>query len=79
MAIPVQIIELRAGTALVASDARQFEVGRLFLPDAMPGDWALAHSGQLISRLSPEELEPLLELMRELRALQPELENWEDV
>ena len=69
ISIPVQVVELRPDTAIVASDTRQFEVGRQFLPEAQAGQWVLTNSGQMISIVAASEVEAIRDLLRELTAL----------
>lgn len=69
MAIPARVISCNEERARVESDLQQFEVGRLLVPELDIGDWVLVNTGQIVSRLTPEEAEATRELLRELRSL----------
>jgi hydrogenase expression/formation protein HypC len=70
MAIPARVIQIEEGAALVDTGTQHRRVGSLFVPETKAGDWVLVSTGQIVSRLTPEEAEATLELLAELRAFE---------
>lgn len=68
MAIPARVITIGAQWARVATETHEFEAGRLLVPELAVGDWVLVNTGQIITRLTPEEAEATRELIQALRA-----------
>lgn len=68
MAIPARVISLQDERARIETELQQLEVSCLFFPELAVGDWVLVNTGQIVSRLTPEEAEATRELLRELQA-----------
>lgn len=71
LAIPARIVSVDAATdtATVALGAVQKQVSLALVDDAGPGDYVLVHVGYALNRISEEEAEQTLALMREAGAL----------
>jgi hydrogenase assembly chaperone HypC/HupF len=74
VSLPAQVIRLAPDTAVVAFGKTQVEVGRRLLPEARPGDWVLVNVGQMVSRVAPEEVEAIRELLQAIMTLTREEE-----
>ncbi len=72
MAIPARVLEVNAERARVASDRQPMDVGRALVPELDVGDWVLVNTGQIVSRLTPEEAEAIRQLVAELQAFTEE-------
>ena len=66
MAIAVRVIALNDERARVETETQQIEVGRLLVPDLAIGDWVLVNTGQIVSRITPEEADEVRALLKEL-------------
>jgi len=69
MAIPARVSTLNSEVARVETDLQQLEVGRQLVPELDVGDWVLVNTGQIVTRLTPEEAEETRQLLRELQEL----------
>lgn len=72
MAIPAQVLGVDADHARVASDRQTMEVGRALVPELDVGDWVLVNTGQIVTRLTPEEADSIRELLQELETFAQE-------
>jgi hydrogenase assembly chaperone HypC/HupF len=72
MAIPARVLQVTADRALVASERQPMEVGRALVPELDVGDWVLVNTGQIVTRLTPEEAESIRRLLNEFQAFPPE-------
>jgi hydrogenase maturation factor len=71
LSVPAQIVELKGAMARVRYPGQakgEGEVGRMLIPGARPGDWALVYAGQIVSLVPPAEVEPLLAIFEEVMA-----------
>jgi hydrogenase expression/formation protein HypC len=71
LAIPAQVLEIDAAreTATIALGPVKKEVSIALLDEVAPGDYVLVHVGFALHRLSPEEAERTLEMIREAGVL----------
>lgn len=71
LAIPARIVDVDTATdtATVALGAVTKHVSLALVDDAAPGDYVLVHVGYALNRISEEEAEHTLALMREAGAL----------
>jgi hydrogenase expression/formation protein HypC len=67
LAIPVKVLEVDAAneTAAVALGPVKKEISIALLDEVEPGDYVLLHVGFALHKVSPEEAERTLALMRE--------------
>ena len=69
MAIPARVMTLNSDVARVETDLQQLDVGRRLVPELDVGDWVLVNTGQIVTRLTPEEAAETYQLLRELQEL----------
>lgn len=67
MAIPARVLEVNGERAYVAGAQQRMEVGRALAPELDVGDWVLVNSGQIVTRLTPDEAEAIRQVIRELQ------------
>jgi hydrogenase expression/formation protein HypC len=67
LAIPVQIltVDTAAQTAMVALGPIKKEISIALLEDVEPGEFVLVHVGYALHKVSPEEAERTLAMIRE--------------
>lgn len=67
LAIPAKIVsaDADAGTAIVALGGVKKEISIALLDDVEPGDFVLIHVGYALHKVSPEEAERTLAMIRE--------------
>ncbi|MBT8250533.1 MAG: HypC/HybG/HupF family hydrogenase formation chaperone [Acidimicrobiia bacterium] len=53
--VPGQIVSISEAHAIVDFNGTSRNVSLLTLPEALAGDWIIAHSGFAVKRISPEE------------------------
>lgn len=68
MAAPYRVERIEGKRAWVSDGDNQLEVSRLFLPEAVVGDWVLVHAGQMTVQLTEREAAAVRELLREAAA-----------
>ena len=74
LAIPAQIVELRAGdNALVDLAGVRKEISLALVDDVVVGDYVIVHVGYALTRLDPDEAARTLALFTELGHLNGEL------
>ena len=74
LAIPAQIVELRAGdNALVDLAGVRKEISLALVDDVVVGDYVIVHVGYALTRLDPDEAARTLALFTELGQLNGEL------
>lgn len=68
LAVPARVLEVNqaADTALVSLGGIRRAVSLALVEDTAVGDYVLVHVGYALTRISPEEAERTLELLREL-------------
>ena len=76
LAIPAQIVSLDKATevAIVALGPLKKEISVALLEEVAPGDYVLVHVGFALHKVSPEEAERTLAMIREAR-VERELEG----
>jgi len=67
LALPAQIVSVDAAaeTAIVALGPVKKEISIALLEDVKPGDFVLVHVGYALHKVSPEEAERTLAMIRE--------------
>jgi hydrogenase expression/formation protein HypC len=67
LAVPVRVLEVDAAreTAIVALGPVKKEISIALLEEVEPGDYVLLHVGFALHKVSPDEAERTLALMRE--------------
>jgi hydrogenase expression/formation protein HypC len=73
LAIPAQILELDSGSdqAIVSLGGVRKPVSMALVDDAVVGDYVLVHVGYALNKISPDEAERTLELIRAAGELEP--------
>ena len=73
LAVPGKVVEISGDEAVleVAGLTQRANIG--LLPDISVGEWCLVHTGFAIERLSEEEAEETLRLLREYIEAVPEM------
>ncbi len=66
LSIPVKIISIEGNMAEVSAGGTIFRAGMQMIEDAQPGDYVLLHAGFAIQKISAEEAEETLKLLREI-------------
>jgi hydrogenase assembly chaperone HypC/HupF len=67
--LPGQVIRVAEEAAVVSLGAAYCEVGRRLVAELKIGDWVLVNAGQIIRRLSPEEVEATQEALKAIMAI----------
>ncbi len=73
LAVPGKIIEITGDMAVIELAGITCGVNIGLVPDIAIGEWCLVHTGFVIQRLSAEEAEETLKLLREYVDLVPEM------
>ncbi len=73
LAIPAQVLSIHSATdtASVTLDGVHKDISLALVEDVQVGDYVLVHVGYALHRISPEEAEETLRLMRALEAFDP--------
>jgi hydrogenase expression/formation protein HypC len=66
LGIPARIIEIKGDTAEVSIGGTIFRAGLQLVENVSPGDYILLHAGFAIEKLSEEQAEETLAILREL-------------
>lgn len=67
LAIPAQVVELRAGdNAVVDLAGVRKEISLSLVEDVQVGDYVIVHVGYALNKLDPEEAEKTLKLFAEM-------------
>ena len=66
LSIPVKIISIDGDMAEVSAGGTIFRAGLQMVEDVRPGDYVLLHAGFAIQKISAEEAEETLKLLREI-------------
>jgi hydrogenase expression/formation protein HypC len=66
LSIPVKIVSIDGNTAEVSAGGTLFRAGLHMLENAQVGDYVLLHAGFAIQKISEEEAEGTLKLLREM-------------
>ena len=68
LAIPSRILSIEGDTAMIELGGMQREVSVMLLDGAAVGDWVIVHAGFAIEKLSEEDAEQTLALLRDIMA-----------
>jgi len=67
LGIPAKVIEVREdNTAIVDYGGIKKLVDSTLLPDVKPGDYVIVHAGAIIERISEQEYQETMEILREI-------------
>lgn len=73
LAIPGKVLEITGDMAVIEIAGITCGANIGLLPDLAVGEWCLVHTGFVIQRLSAEEAEESLKLLREYVEIVPEM------
>jgi hydrogenase expression/formation protein HypC len=65
LAVPVQVVTVEGDDATVALEGNTRTANLSLVDDAAVGDWVLLHAGFAIEKISPEEAQETIGLLRE--------------
>ncbi len=74
LAVPVQVVWVEGDQATVALEGNTRTANLSLVGDAAVGEWVLLHAGFAIEKITPEEAEETLGLLREAGDLSLETE-----
>jgi len=66
LAIPTKILSIQGDNATIELGGMQREVSLMLLEDASVGDWVIIHAGFAIEKLSEEDAQQTLALLRDI-------------
>ncbi|MBN1107750.1 MAG: HypC/HybG/HupF family hydrogenase formation chaperone [Bacteroidales bacterium] len=66
LSIPVKILSIDGDMAEVSAGGTIFKAGLQMIENAAPGDYVLLHAGFAIQKISDEEAEETLRILREM-------------
>jgi len=66
LGIPAKILERNESAAVVELGGVRREISVMLIDDVSVGDWVIVHAGFAIEKLSEEEAEQTLALLREI-------------
>lgn len=66
LSIPVQILSIEGDMAEVSAGGTVFRAGLQMIGNVSPGDYVLLHAGFAIQKISEEEAEETLRILREI-------------
>jgi len=66
LSIPVQILSIEGDMAEVSAGGTIFRAGPQMIGNVSPGDYVLLHAGFAIQKISEEEAEETLRILREI-------------
>lgn len=66
LAIPLKILEIKEGRAIVGSKNHKHEADLSLIKDARVGDYVLVHSGLAINKVEEEEARRILKMTKNL-------------
>jgi len=66
LAIPAKILSINGTSALIDLAGTQREASVMLLENAAVGDWVIVHAGFAIERITEEDAQQTLELLREI-------------
>lgn len=73
LGIPARVVERNGDAAVVTLGGVRREISLMLLDDVSVGEWVIVHAGFAIERLSEEEAEQTLSLLREIADASPEI------
>jgi hydrogenase expression/formation protein HypC len=66
LGVPARVLERNGDSAVVALGGVRREISVMLLDDVSVGEWVIVHAGFAIEKLSEEEAEQTLSLLREI-------------
>jgi len=66
LGVPAKVLERNGDTAIVTLGGVRREISVMLLDDVSVGEWVILHAGFAIEKLSEEEAEQTLSLLREI-------------
>ncbi len=73
LGVPAKVLELRENyLALVDYGGVKKVVDATLVPDVKPGDYVIVHAGAIIEKISKEEYEETIKILREILELSGE-------
>jgi len=66
LGVPARVLERNGDTAVVTLGGVRREISVMLLDDVSVGEWVILHAGFAIEKLSEEEAEQTLSLLREI-------------
>lgn len=66
LGVPAKVLETGDATAVVELGGVRREISAMLLDDVSVGDWVIVHAGFAIEKLSEEEAQRTLSLLREI-------------
>jgi hydrogenase expression/formation protein HypC len=66
LGVPARVLEKSGAAAVVELGGVRREISLMLLDDVSVGEWVIIHAGFAIERLSEEEAEQTLSLLREI-------------
>jgi hydrogenase expression/formation protein HypC len=66
LGVPAKILETGGGAAVVELGGVRREISVMLIDDVAVGEWVIIHAGFAIEKLSEEEAEQTLALLREI-------------
>lgn len=70
ISIPGKILSIEGDTAKVSIEGNEYQVGLQMLDDVKVGDYVLLHTGFAIQKISEEEAQETLKIIREMNDLE---------
>ena len=70
ISIPGKIISIDGDSAKVSIEGNEYTVGLQMLDDVKVGDYVLLHTGFALQKISEEEAQETLKIIREMNNLQ---------
>ncbi len=70
ISIPGKILSIEGDTAKVSIEGNEYQVGLQMLDDLKVGDYVLLHTGFAIQKISEEEAQETLKIIREMNDLE---------
>lgn len=78
LSIPAKIVSIEGDKAMVSVGGTEVEAGLHLIDDAKVGDYVLVHTGFAIQKISEEEAKETLELFKEFKELNDEMDREEE-
>jgi len=66
LGVPARVLERNGDSAVVTLGGVRREISVMLLDDVSVGEWVIVHAGFAIEKLSEEEAEQTLSLLREI-------------
>ncbi len=66
LAIPGKIVKIKGSEAVIKQGDHNHKVGVTLVPDLKKGDWVICNQNMVLAKLSEEEAEEKLKIIRQL-------------